>query len=229
MHLLVTRSATLDEAAPAVDLEQTPAEIVVLSFSDSDLSALAAAWQASRAELPSLRLASLKTLRHPMSVDLYIERVVQHAKAVIVRCLGGLDYWRYGLERIAAVARERGIVFAALPGDDRPDIRLAELSSAGSDVLARLGWFFSEGGADNLEQALRFVSGLIGKPVTWRAPVAIPAAIMWELAGDTAPLSLARKPERDRPVVLVVFYRSALLAADTAPIAALMNALAAVK
>src|SRR5918999_509772 len=184
MHLLVTRSATLDEAAPAVDLEQTPADIVVLSFSDSDLSALAAVWQACRAELPSLRLASLKTLRHPMSVDLYVERVVRHAKAVIVRCLGGLDYWRYGLERLAAVAPERGIVFAALPGDDRPDGRLAELSSAGSDVLARLDGFFREGGANNLEQALRFVSGLIGRPVPWRAPAALPAAGVWERGGE---------------------------------------------
>jgi cobaltochelatase CobN len=226
MHLLVTRSATLDEAAPAVDLEQTPAELVVLSFSDSDLSALAAAWQANRAALPSLRLASLKTLRHPMSVDLYIERVVQHARAVILRCLGGLDYWRYGLERIRALARERGIVFVALPGDDRPDGRLAEFSSVGPDVLARLDRFFRDGGPDNLEQALRFISGLIGRPLPWRAPRPIPAAIVWQPAGEARPVLVsARGP--DRPAALVVFYRSALLAADTAPIAALMKALAA--
>jgi cobaltochelatase CobN len=227
MHLLVTRSTNLDEAAPAVDLEQTPAELVVLSFSDSDLSALATAWQANRAQLPSLRLASLKTLRHPLSVDLYIERVVQHAKAVIVRCLGGLDYWRYGLEQIGALARERGIVFAALPGDDRPDGRLAELSAVGSDVLALLDRFFRDGGPDNLEQALRFVSGLVGSPRPWRTPSAIPAAIEWQPPGEARPRADVSPPGPARPAALVVFYRSALLAADTAPIAALVGALAA--
>ena len=45
MHVLATQLATLEEADVAVDLGQSPAEIVVLSFSDSDLSALAAAWQ----------------------------------------------------------------------------------------------------------------------------------------------------------------------------------------
>jgi cobaltochelatase CobN len=226
MHLLVTRSATLDEAAPAVDLEQTPAEVVVLSFCDSDLSALATAWQANRTELPSLRLASLKTLRHPLSVDLYIERVVQHAKAVIVRCLGGLDYWRYGLERFGALVRERGIVFAALPGDDRPDARLAELSSVEPAVLAQLHSFFQEGGAENFRQALRFVSSLIGRPLPWSAPKTIPAAIQWQPVGEAAPAS-GSAAGGDRPAALIVFYRSALLAADTAPIAVLMKALAA--
>ena len=45
MHVLATELATLEEADVAIDLGQSPAEIVVLSFSDSDLSALAVAWQ----------------------------------------------------------------------------------------------------------------------------------------------------------------------------------------
>ena len=110
MHLLATSGADLDDLEQAVDLAQSPAEIVVLSFSDSDLSALAGAWTASAAELPSLRLASLKRLKHPMSVDLYIDSVILGARAVVVRCLGGLDYWRYGMERIAAVCRSRKIL-----------------------------------------------------------------------------------------------------------------------
>jgi cobaltochelatase CobN len=116
MHLLATNVAKLDEAEAAVDLEQSPADVVVLSFADSDLSALAAAWQSDAAILPALRLANLKKLKHPMSVDLYVERVVAHARMVIVRCLGGFEYWRYGLEIIASIARRNGILFAALPG-----------------------------------------------------------------------------------------------------------------
>ena len=77
MHLLATRAVTLDEVDQAVDLGQTPAEVVVLSFSDSDLSAAAAAWQRKSTELPTLRLASLKRLKHPLSIDLYIDSVAR--------------------------------------------------------------------------------------------------------------------------------------------------------
>src|SRR5690606_24012862 len=116
MHLLAVETGSLDEIDGAVDLGQTPADVVVLSFSDSDLSALASVWSESPTLFPTLRLASLKQLRHPMSVDLYIERVIAGARLVIVRGLGGLDYWRYGFEQIAAAARRHGIHFIALPG-----------------------------------------------------------------------------------------------------------------
>src|SRR5262245_60951344 len=146
MHVLAAQSLTLDEADVALDLGQSQADVVVLSFSDSDLSAAAAAWPANRAGMPSLRLASVNGLSDPMSVDLYVESVIAHAKAVVVRALGGLDYWRYGFERIASVAREKGIVFVALPGCDRPDPRLLSYSSAPEVSVALIDRAFREGG-----------------------------------------------------------------------------------
>src|ERR1041385_1289778 len=129
MHLLTTSSTGLDEIVEAVDLGQPPGEIAILSFADSDLAALAAAWDAERAALPSLRLAHLRDLRHPMSVDLWIDRVGAHAKVIMVRLLGGLDWWRYGADRLSALAKERGIALAILPGEDRDDPLLAAPST----------------------------------------------------------------------------------------------------
>jgi cobaltochelatase CobN len=225
MHLLTTHSAKLDETDAAIDLEQSPAEVVVLSFADSDLSALAAAWQADAEILPSLRLASLKKLKHPMSVDLYVERVVAQAQAVIVRCLGGFDYWRYGLESIAAIARQRGIMFAALPGDDRPDFRLAEISTAPPETLSRLDRFFREGGVENVGQALRYVGSCLGREIAWREATPIGPAVGFAADGRTMPLEELCQVTDVRPVALVLFYRSSLLAADTEAISALMAAL----
>ena len=213
MHVLATELATLEEADAAIDLGQSPADIVVLSFSDSDLSALAAAWRQEADLLPTMRLASLKRLKHPMSVDLYVESVVAHARLVIVRCLGGLDYWRYGLEHIADTARERAILFAALPGDDRADPRLASVSTLAAGPLAMLDRFFREGGTDNLRQALRYAGTLLGRDLAWTPPVPI------------GPVSVLGRAEPGRPVALIVFYRANLMAADTAPITALMEAL----
>src|SRR4029077_14289846 len=213
MHVLATERATLEEADVAIDLGQSPAEIVVLSFSDSDLSALAAAWQQDADVLPTLRLASLKRLGHPMSVALYVESVVARARIVIVRCLGGLDYWRYGFEHIADVARDNGVLFAALPGDDRADPRLAAASTLAAEPLARLDRFFREGGGENLRQALRYVATLLGRDLAWTAPVPV------------GPITVLGEAPDGRPVALVVFYRANLMAADIAPINSLMEAL----
>lgn len=217
MHVLATQLATLEEADAAVDLGQSPGEVVVLSFSDSDLSALAAAWREEADVLPTLRLASLKKLRHPMSVDLHVESVLAHAKLVIVRGLGGLDYWRYGFEHIGDAARERGILFAALPGDDRPDPRLAAVSTIAADRLARLDAYFRAGGVDNLRQALRYGASLIGRDLDAAPPVAVgPLSTIGDPADDSAD---------GRPRALVVFYRANLMSADIAPVTALMQAL----
>src|ERR1700716_1415458 len=129
MHLLATTSTTLDEIVEPIDLGQSPGEVVGLSFSDSGLSGLAAAGAIGGDALPSMRLAHLRDLRHPMSVDLWIERAGVHAKVILVRLIGGLDWWRYGVERLAATARERGIALAVLPGEDRDDPRLVEAST----------------------------------------------------------------------------------------------------
>jgi cobaltochelatase CobN len=213
MHVLATELATLEEAEVAVDLGQSPADMVVLSFSDSDLSALAAAWQQDADRLPTLRLASLKRLKHPMSVDLYVESVVSRARIVIVRCLGGLDYWRYGLEHIADAAREKGVLFAALPGDDRDDPRLVSVSTLAGNHLARLDGFFREGGVENLRQALRYAASLIGCDLPWVPP------------DPVGPVSILGEPVADKPIALVVLYRANLVAADMAPITSLMAAL----
>ncbi len=152
MHLLATAICLWMRPMLRLTSSRAPADIVVLSFSDSDLSALAAAWHGRREALPSLRLASLKRLKHPMSVDLYLDSVIARRSVVIVRALGGLDYWRYGFESLAAVARAKGIVFIALPGDDRSDARLTALSTAAPDAVARVDQYFRHGGPENSGQ-----------------------------------------------------------------------------
>jgi len=225
MHVLAASGLTIDETEVAMDLGQSPGDVVVLSFSDSDLSAAAAAWRADKAHLPSLRLASLKRLRHPMSVDLYIDGVIAHAKAVIVRALGGLDAWRYGFERITALAREKGIVLVALPGDDRPDPRLRAIATAPDDAVAFIDRAFREGGAGNVSAALARVASLVGHAVPPRAIVEIGAASAMRADGSAVPCAALGKESDPRPAALVVFYRAQVLAADTEPVSALMAAL----
>jgi len=100
MHVVFRESHGLEETATSVDLGQDPAALAVLSFSDSDLAAFAAGWRRGRKSLPSLRLANLIALRHPLSVDTYVERTLAHARGILVRLIGGESYWQYGINAL---------------------------------------------------------------------------------------------------------------------------------
>ena len=211
MHLLVREQHSLDDAAPAVDLAHPPADLVVLSFSDADLAALAAAHRAG----PSLRLAPLGKLRHPLSVDLYLEQTVAHARCVVVRLLGGVEYWRYGAEEVTALCRDRAIPLAVLPGDGRDDPALAALSTVAPDAYVRLLACFRQGGRANMGRALALMAHLAGLADA-------PGAAEVVLQHGVHSLDLDA-----RPLAAVVFYRSHLLSEDIAPIEALTEALRA--
>ncbi|MCO5065472.1 MAG: cobaltochelatase subunit CobN [Rhizobiaceae bacterium] len=222
MHILATTSASLEDLIEPVDLKQTPADVVALSFTDSDLAGIAAGWKG--VALPSLRLAALRDLRHPMSVDLWIDSVARHAKVVLVRILGGYDWWRYGCDQLAALARRQGIKLALLPGECRDeDARLIECSTVSRDQLDHLLGFFREGGPQNMARLAEYLGAMARGETGHAVPVAVPKAGFYHAGAglsETAPAFDARKP-----VVPIIFYRSMLLAADAAPIDALAEAL----
>ncbi len=219
MHLVARDAATIDEQDAAVDLAQSPGEMVYLSFSDSDLGAAASVHAASGDNWPSLRLASLARLKHPYSVDLYLEKTAAHAKFVLIRCLGGADYWRYGIDEVAALCRARNSALAIVPGDHREDARLDRASTLPIEDLRRIHAFVQEGGPDNLSSLFGFMSTRMGRPRPWREPSRTPAA------GLVA--SLRRAAGAGAARALIIFYRSHWLAGDIAPLAALADALAA--
>jgi cobaltochelatase CobN len=141
MHVIFRETHGMEETAVPQDLGQSSSDLVVLSFSDSDLGAFAAAWHGARAaheDMPSLRLANLSALMHPLSVDTYVERTLSGAKAILIRLIGGTPYWSYGLQQVEVLARTRGIALAVLPGDGRPDERLDAVSTVPDLVLREL-------------------------------------------------------------------------------------------
>jgi cobaltochelatase CobN len=219
MHILRVDSHSIDGAVEAVDLDQTPADIVALSFADADLSVLAAAWTADHDALPSLRLANLSFLRHPFSVDLYLEKVAARAKFILVRLLGGKDYWGYGVDELSALSRAQGIPLAIVPGDQRQDGRLTQASTVDVQTLKAISSYFGEGGVRNIGACLRFMAGRFMRTMTAPEPSATSSFGLFEAGGYSA--------AGDAPTALIVFYRAWMLAADTAPVLALAEAMSA--
>ncbi len=224
MHVVFRESHGLEEAETPFDPGQDPADLVVLSLSDSDLGAFAAGWHRAQSgtgggKLPSLRLQNIVALKHPVSVDTYIERTLSGAKAILIRLIGGEAYWPYGIASIQDLARRKGLALAILPADGRHDPALDAASTLPVSTLRRLQELCDAGGAVAAQAALAQLSlaaGLYAGPVPgnktmpnmgWYDPDL--GVIQSLLAG---------------PMVIVSFYRSYLTAADTDTVDALIRA-----
>jgi cobaltochelatase CobN len=227
MHVIFRESHGLDETATPTDLGQSPADLVVLSFSDSDLGAFAAGWHRANGSLPALRLANLAALKHPLSVDTYLERTLSGAKGILIRLIGGVPYWSYGLVQVEALARAKGIALAVLPADGRADARLDAVSTLPASTLKRLAQLCDTGGAVAAQAALAqmaLAAGLYAGPVP--GAKTLPEVGGWTPEdGLTCPAAFAATA--GRPRLLVIFYRAWLTAHDLDPVQALVTALRA--
>ncbi len=216
MHLLNAQAVEADAGEP-VDLGQTPGDIVFLSTAETELAVLAAAHRSLGDGAPSLRLANLLKLQHPYSVDLYVEAVIAHARVVVVRLLGGRAYWAYGVERLAATARARGIPLAILPGDDRADADLGDWSTAPVEMQRRLWLWCVHGGEANARHLLAYLAATLGHEVArWREPEPLPVAGLHRDSTTAA-----------GPNAALVFYRALVQAGNLEPVDALADALEA--
>ncbi|MBY2916642.1 cobaltochelatase subunit CobN [Rhizobium leguminosarum] len=240
MHLLLAQQGTISDGEEAIDLGQTPGDILFLSAADTELAAIAAAHR-DRRTAPSLRLASLMSLKHPMSVDTYVERTARHAKLIIVRALGGASYFHYALEALHAAAARAGALIAVLPGDARPDAGLVPFSNVDLGDLNALWAYLIEGGDANTRAFLDYAEAMLSgaeKPAP--AVPLMKAGIWWPgrgligveewrraVAEMSSGAGMVAEAGLEPPTVAISFYRALVQSGETGPIEALVEALAA--
>ena len=162
-------------------------------------------------------------LRHPASVDNYIEQTLTGAKGILIRLIGGENYWPYGIMQVQDFARRHDIALAVLPADGREDPGLDAHSTLPVSTLRRLAHLCDAGGPVAAQAALAqmaLAAGFYAGPVMGTKTV--PDCGYYDPDQGVLPLADAAGE-----TVAVTFYRSYLLAADTAPVDALIRALRA--
>ncbi len=225
MHLLAATPGAVDTGAQPVDLSQTPADLVVLSAADSELALLSEA-RATMDAPPTLRLASLAHLAHPLSVDMHLDTCATGSRMVIARILGGAGYWRYGLAQYSARLHAAGVPFIALPGDDKPDPDLRALSTVSDEDYTALWSFLVEGGPANAQGFLTYAQAMLDNaPRPAPARPLLRAGLYWPGQPQTDLDTIRAMWTPGAPIVPIVFYRALLQGAGLAPVNHLVKAL----
>lgn len=225
MHLLAATPGAIDDGKEPVDLGQTPADVVVISAADTELAALSQA-RSDMQNPPTLRLASMMHLMHPMSVDLHLDNCATKSRLVVARILGGAGYWKYGFEQFAARLHEAGIPFAALPGDDKPDPELRELSTVSGADYDALWSYLVEGGPENARHFLEYTRSILdGSDTPPPAAPLLRAGIYWPGDGPADLGNAQASWTDDAPIVPIIFYRALVQGAGLNPINRLTKSL----
>ncbi|WP_419710794.1 cobaltochelatase subunit CobN [Pseudomonas sp. NFX224] len=216
MHLLRTQPGGFVSDDNIADLGQTPAELVILCSGDSSLALLAEAAQQLPDDYPSVRLANPMQVQNHASVDLYVDEVLRHAKVILISLHGGIAYWRYGVERLVELSQQ-GVQLILVPGDDRPDPELSDLSTVGVDDRDRLWQYLRQGGMGNALDFFRCLANRwLARDYVWTEPQTLPRTAIYH--PDKSPATLQDWQvdwQAGQPVAAVLFYRSHLQAANT--------------
>jgi cobaltochelatase CobN len=231
MHLLLAQKGSINESDEAIDLGQSPGDVVFLSAADTEIASLAAASNAGTKNSGAkdglrLRLANLMQLSHPMSVDMYCDKTIAKSKLVIVRVLGGESYWAYGLEKLHAEARRHNVALIALPGDDKPDQGLHRFCTIEQSDCERIWDYLIQGGPDNMAGVLEYCAFLLGRTSEPGDPVPLLKAGLWWPGYGICGLEDVRKNWIvGAPVVAINFYRALVQSGGLQPIEVMVEAL----
>ena len=202
-------------------IEQNRAPIVVLTSADTEIQTIATALGKLPNNFPDVRVANLLNLQQQLTIDTYVDTVLSQAKIIVLRLLGGITYWSYGLEIIKETAQLNNTALFVLPGDDRPDPDLIAHSTINLSTVNYLWRYFIEGGVANYTNALQYISDRILQTNYNPAPPQIIPRLGIYSGLNT---SIIEKTAI-KNTVGILFYRSHYLAQNIEPIDALCKAL----
>ncbi|UTI64125.1 cobaltochelatase subunit CobN [Paraconexibacter antarcticus] len=185
-----------------------------ITTADTEILATASAVRRLPEDFPVVRCANPKGTR---DIDPFLDHVLDGARVVVIRVLGGRRGWQGGVDRLAERCREDGIALIALGGESAPDAEMTALSTVPSGAVATVGEYLQSGDVDNIEQLLRFLADTFllegfgfeePKPVE-KLGVYLPGR------GDVTIDEALSGRDPMKPVVGITFYRSHRLTGNT--------------
>src|SRR5919201_4271846 len=196
----------------------------VVTTADTEILATAAAVDRLPDGFPEVRCANPGGHPDPHAL---VEDVLDGARVVLCRILGGRRGWPEGLDLLVDGCRARGAVLLALGGEAEPDAEMTTLAVAPAGAVDQAGEYLRHGDVGNVEQLLRFLADtflLEGHGFEPPHEVA-DLGVYVPGRGDVALDEALASHDPARPTVGFCFYRSHRMSGNTAFVDAFCAAL----
>jgi cobaltochelatase CobN len=195
-----------------------------VTTADTEILATASAVERLPDGFPAVRCANPYGAPDPAA---FVEDVLDGARVVLCRILGGRRGWPDGFDLLRAACRERGIALLALGGEAAPDAEMTALSLAPAGAVAQAGEYLRHGDVGNFEQLLRFLADtFLLEGHGFDAPREVAdLGVYVPGVGDVPIEEAVARHDAQRPTVGVCFYRSHRLTGNTAFVDALCGAI----
>ncbi len=214
-------------------IEQTPGDIVFLSAADTEIHTLNEAYNDYLAadgvvtkDVPTLRMTNLTYLKQELTIDTYIEEVIQKAKVVICSLLGGMSYYKYLVESLIEMQEEEGNTVIFIPSHE-PDYELMQLSSVDLSIVHKCRQYLQQGGKENTRNFLEYIqTTFFEKKIAITAPIIIDDLFLYTpIHGIVSQEEISTMISNTQPVTIVLAYRTHYLSNNLAPIHAITSEL----
>ncbi len=185
-----------------------------ITTADTEILATAAAVRRLPDDFPEVRCANPQGTR---DIEPFLDDVLDGARVVVVRVLGGRRGWLGGVDRLAERCRAEGIALIGLSGESRSDAEMTALSTVPSGAVAQVGEYLNSGDVDNVEQMLRFLADtLLLEGFGFEEPKPVQdLGVYLPGRGDVTLEEALAGRDPSRPVVGITFYRSHRLTGNT--------------
>ncbi len=203
---------------------RTAASLLFLTTADTEILAVAKATESLPDGFPEVRCANPANLGEPEA----LEELLDGARAVMVRLLGGRKAWPEGVEELRRRCEELRVPLLAFGGEAEPDADLTAASTVPSGVVAEAFEYLRYGGVANMANLLRFVADTVLLEGFGFEPAnELPEAGFYHpWSSEVAALDeLDARHDPERPTVGVVFYRTHWMSGNTAFVDELVRAL----
>jgi cobaltochelatase CobN len=185
----------------------------LITTADTEILATAAAVRRLPDDFPEVRCANPQGTR---DLDPFLDHVLEGAKVVVIRVLGGRRGWQGGVDRLAERCKQQDIALIALGGEARPDAEMTALSTVPTGAVAQVGEYLLSGDVDNVEQLLRFLADtFLLEGFGFDPPTAVADLGIYLPGRGDVTLEQALAEKRSRPTVGIAFYRSHRLSGNT--------------
>jgi cobaltochelatase CobN len=195
-----------------------------VTTADTEILAAAGAVERLPDDFPEVRWANPSFAPDD---DALIAEVLDGARVVLCRVLGGRRGWPGGFDRLRERCAEQGVPLLALGGEAEPYAEMTALSTAPAGAVAQAGEYLRHGDVDNVEQLLRFLADtFLLEGYGFAPPHEVPDLGVYLPGEGDVPLErVLDRHDPERPTIGVCFYRSHRLTGNTAFVDELCRAL----